>query len=173
MSVACSASNGGAPACRISSARATASSSAPRREREPRAEHAHRPFVPAAGLAAVGAVGVAGAAEEFARRVVAGRASDESARACRRRRRSSRGTESGCGRRARGAALPRRASRSPSRTQIWPSVAERHGQAVARAVRFVQRRRCARRARAPARSGAAASSRSPGCRTPSRARRRR
>ncbi len=40
-------------------------------QREPRAEHAHRPFVPLAGLAAVGAVRLAGAAEEIARGVVA------------------------------------------------------------------------------------------------------
>ena len=77
-------------------------------QREPRAEHAHRPLVPLAGLAAVGAVRVAGAAEKLAGACRSGRESGESAPACRTRRRSFRETGSGCARRARGAARPRR-----------------------------------------------------------------
>ena len=102
---------------------ATASSSAPRRSasRAPstRTDHSYQWLV----CAAVRAVGVAGAAEKVGRACRSGRESGESARACRRPRRSSRETGSGCGRRARGAARLRRASRSPRRTQIWPSVA--------------------------------------------------
>ena len=126
-------------------------------QREPRAEHAHRPFVPLARLPAVGAVRVARAAEELAGDVVARRESGESARACRRRRRSSRETESGC------APSSARCSASSARVEIAEPHADlserrqRDRQAVAGAVRLVQRRRSARRARAPARSGAPAS----------------
>ncbi len=110
ISVACSASKGGAPAGDDVVGEPDGFVERAALQREPRAQHAHRPFVPVAGLAAVGAVGVARAAEELAGRRRSGRESDESARACRRPRPSFRGTESGCGLRARGAAPLRRAS---------------------------------------------------------------
>ena len=150
----------------------TASSSARAAQREARAEHAHRPLVPLAGLTPVGAEGLAGAAEEIARGVVA------AANQVNLRQR----VEHGAGRFVklnRAAHFERAVQRVFGAAEIAETHAdlaerrERDREAVAGAVRFVQRRRCARRAPAPARSGAAASSRSPGCRRRWRARRRR
>ncbi len=100
-----------------------------------------------------------------------GRESAESARACRTRRPSSRGTGWGCARRARGAArLPRARDRRAARKSGRASPARRRGRGPIRALRAA--RRSAPPAPAPARSDAAASSRWPDCRRPSRARRR-
>ena len=138
MSVAWSASNGGAPACRISSTRATASSTRCASQREPRAEHAHRPFVPLARLPAVGAVGFARAGEELARRIVA--AADQVNLRER--------VEDGAGRLVeldRAAHVERAVQRVLGARQIaepdadLPERGERDREPVAGAVRFVQR----------------------------------
>ena len=125
-------------------------------EREPRAEHADRPFVPAARLPAVRAVRLAGAAEKLARDVVL------AANQVNLRER----VEDGAGglvKLNRAADLERAVQRLLGAGQIAEPHAdlsergERHREAVAGSVRLVKRRRCARPARAPARTGARAS----------------
>ena len=107
-------------------------------QREPRAEHAHRPLVPLAGLAAVGAVRLAGAAEKIAGRVVA--AADEMNLRER--------VEDGAGRFVelnRAAHFERAVQRVLGADEIAQAHAdlaergERHREAVAGPVRFVQR----------------------------------
>ncbi len=66
ISIACSASKGGAPAAEDVVGPRDGFVERASTEREPRAEDAHRPFVPMAGLAAVGAVRLDGAGQELA-----------------------------------------------------------------------------------------------------------
>ena len=124
---------------RASRRRATsASSSAPLPQREPGAEHPHRPFVPMARLASVGAVRLAGAAEELAGHVVA------AANQMNLRER----VEHGAGRLVelnRAAHVERAVQRLLGAGEIaetdadLPERGERHREAVTRPVRLVQR----------------------------------
>ena len=71
ISIACSASNGGAPAAEdiVGERHRLVERAFP--QRQPCAEDADRPFVPVAGLAAVRAVGLDGPGQELARHLVA------------------------------------------------------------------------------------------------------
>ena len=105
-------------------------------DRQLDAQHLQRPLVPAHRLRAVGAVRLAGAAAGTRRRARTSRASGESARACRTRRRSSRGTGSGCGLRACASGSARRVrGRRAARRSARAWRARRRGRGPSRASR--------------------------------------